>query len=71
MGDKVFMRQRANNKLATQIAPNEMTVVEVKGSSVTAANEKKSMFRDASQFRRVMESDSGDEEGDPIFIKPV
>ena len=50
VGDKVFMRQRADNKLATRFAPNEMTVVEVKGSSITAANEKKLVFRDTSEF---------------------
>ena len=71
MGDKVFMRQRADNKLATQFAPNEITVIEVKDSLITVTNERKSVFREGSQFRQVMESDSGDEEGDTVITEPV
>ena len=42
-----------------------MTVTEIKGSSITAQNEEHSVFRDASQFRRLINSDSDDDEEEP------
>ena len=45
-----------------------MIITEVKGSSVTAQNNECSVFRDASQFRRVVDSDSGDDQETPAAI---
>ena len=65
VGDKVLPRQNKKNKLSTPFSTKEMTIVEVKGSSVAAQNDECSLFRDASQFRRVVSSDSDNDEVEP------
>jgi len=62
VGDKVLIRQPKKNKLTPLYNPIEMTVVEVKGSSIVATDGQTSVFRDASYFKQVSE----DEDDQPI-----
>ena len=63
VGNKVLMRNKKENKLTPKFDPTEMTVIGVKGSSVTASDGRRVIFRDASFFKRI---DSEDEEETPI-----
>ena len=60
-GDKVLIRQQKRNKLTPNYRPVEMTVTEIKGSSITATDGRTSIFRDASHFKRIESEDEEDE----------
>ena len=62
VGDRVLARQKRENKMTTRFSPNQMIVTDVKGSSITASNEKKTMFRDGSLFRKLQENEDSEDE---------
>ena len=45
-----------------------MIVTDVKGSSITASNEEKTMFRDGSLFRKLQENEDSEDEAEEVEI---
>ena len=61
-GDHVLARQRKIDKLTPPYNPDPYTIVEKKGSMVTAAKEGHSITRNSSNFKRVIAPDMPKEE---------
>ena len=53
IGDKVLVHQRKHNKFSTRFDPSPYTVVDIKGTMVTAARNEKYVTRNISLFKRV------------------
>ena len=54
--------------MTTRLSPNQMIVTDVKGSSITASNEEKTMFRDGSLFRKLQENEDSEDEAEEAEI---
>ena len=53
IGDKVLVHQRKHNKFSTRFNPSPYTVIDIKGTMVTAARNEKYVTRNISLFKRV------------------
>jgi hypothetical protein len=63
-GDTVLVKQKKRNKFTPRYDPVSYTVRDVKGSMVTARNDRKAITRDGSYFKRIPDSGTASEEED-------
>ena len=54
--------------MTTRFSPKQMIVTDVKGSSITASNEEKTIFRDGSLFRKFQENEDSEDEAEETEI---
>ena len=69
VGDKVLIKQPKRNKLTPRYNPVEMTVTEIKGSSIVATDGRTSVFRDASYFKQIESEDEDEQTTEPNAIE--
>lgn len=65
VGDTVLIRQPKRNKLTPAFLPERLTVVEVKGSSLVVSDGHKTVMRDASHFKKMVDKEEDEDEEEP------
>ena len=58
MGDQVLIKQKRSNMLTPYHDPNPFTVIDIKGSMITAARDGEKKSRNSSHFKRLRRRDS-------------
>ena len=71
VGDTVLVRQRLVHKLSSPYNKHPYTIVQIKGSMITARNATSYMTRNSSQFKKVTIPTQQDYAADPLDDEKV